>query len=439
MVLGDCPGLRAVIHINMEKNMKGNRSNMYQKVTLSNGLRVVCETIPQVHSVSLGIWIGTGSRYEDFHYNGISHFTEHMLFKGTARRTARQIAEEIDAVGGQLNAFTTKEYTCYYSKLLSRHYQFGIDLLSDMVLNSTLNPQEIEKEKSVVLEEINSYEDTPDEQIHDLFVACLLKDHPLGWNILGTKESVQRIDRQVILDFLKAHYTPDNMVFAAAGNIRLDQIVPEIEKRFSHLSGSSKNQLSALPPLKSRSLIKRKDTEQVHLCIGCRGVERQNPHKYTVFVLDSILGGSVSSRLFQKLREELGLVYVTGSSHSSYRDTGIFTVYAGSSMRNYELVNSLIKTEMFQLCEETVDGVELSRAKEQIKGNLLLGLESTCNRMSRLAKMDLFGDKLITPEETVSKVDTVTSADLKEVARQLFSEQTMIATAIGPFTNVNSC
>jgi predicted Zn-dependent peptidase len=406
---------------------------MYQKVTLANGLRVVCETIPQVHSVSLGVWVGTGSRYEDYNYNGISHFTEHMLFKGTNRRTARQIAEEVDAVGGQLNAFTTKEYTCYYSKLLSQHYRFGIDLLSDMVLDSIFEPQEIEKEKSVILEEINSYEDTPDEQIHDLFVACLLKDHPLGWNILGTKESVQRIERSVIRDFLKQHYTPDNMVFAAAGNIQLDQIVPELEKRFSHLEGVSKNQLTPVPPLKPESLTKHKDTEQVHICIGCRGVERQNPHKYTVFVLDSILGGSVSSRLFQKLREERGLVYVTGSSHSSYRDTGIFSVYAGASMKNYDLVNSLIKAEMYQLCEETVDAAELSRAKEQIKGNLLLGLESTCNRMSRIAKMELFGDKLITPEETVAKVDTVTSADLKEVARRLFCEERLISAAIGPF------
>ncbi|HYH03398.1 MAG TPA: pitrilysin family protein [Bacillota bacterium] len=408
---------------------------MYQTKTLANGLRIVCETIPHVHSVSMGIWVGTGSRYENFYYNGISHFVEHMLFKGTQRRTAKQIAEEIDAVGGQLNAFTTKEYTCYYAKLLSQHYQFGIDLLSDMVLNSVFDTREIDKEKSVVVEEINSYEDTPDELIHDLFVSNLLKNHPLGWNILGTEETISRIDRSVIQDFLRHHYTPDNTVFAVAGNIQLDQIVPEIEARFAAMEGKTDNQTHVLPRLEPGRFEKNKDTEQVHICIGTRGFARKNPRKYPVFVLDSILGGSVSSRLFQRLREECGLVYVTGSSHSSYRDTGIFSIYAGTSMKNYELVSALIREEMNKLKDETVDQLELTRAKEQIKGNLLLGLESTSNRMSRLAKMELFQDPLITPEDTVAKIDAVTSEAVLEVARELFQEENIVTSAIGPFKN----
>lgn len=406
---------------------------MYQIKTLANGLRIVCETIPHVHSISMGIWVGTGSRYENFYYNGISHFIEHMLFKGTQSRTAKQIAEEIDAVGGQLNAFTTKEYTCFYAKLLSQHYRFGIDLLSDMVLNSVFDPRDIEKEKSVVVEEINSYEDTPDELIHDLFVSYLLKNHPLGWNILGTEETISRIDREVIQDFLRHHYTPDNMVFAVAGNIQLDQIVPEIEARFADLKGKSNNQTHPLPPLEPGCFEKYKDTEQVHICIGTRGFDRKHPRKYQVFVLDSILGGSVSSRLFQRLREEYGMVYVTGSSHSSYRDTGIFSIYAGTSMKNYEVVSALIREEMHKLKVEIVDEAELTRAKEQIKGNLLLGLESTSNRMSRLAKMELFQDPLITPEETVARIDAVTSEAVLEVARELFQEENIVTSAIGPF------
>jgi predicted Zn-dependent peptidase len=406
---------------------------MYQKTSLSNGLRIVCETIPHVHSVSLGVWIGTGSRYEDFYYNGISHFVEHMLFKGTKSRTAKQIAEEIDAVGGQLNAFTTKEYTCYYAKLLSQHFQFGIDLLSDMVLNSVFEPVEIGKEKSVVLEEINSYEDTPDELIYDLFVGRLLKDHPLGWNILGSQDTINHIDRNVIQSFMKHHYTPDNLVFAVAGNIQLDQVVPEIEKRFAHLQGTFVDKLVQLPPLEAGEYSRNKDTEQVHLCIGTRGVSRKDPQKYVVFVLDSILGGSVSSRLFQRLREERGLVYVTGSSHSSYRDTGIFSIYAGTSMKNVEEVKKLVHEEIDKLCHELVGEQELSRAKEQIKGNLLLGLESSCNRMSRLAKMELFNDQLCTPEETVARIDEVTSEAVLQVARNLFKTENFVTTAIGPF------
>jgi predicted Zn-dependent peptidase len=411
--------------------------DMYQKVSLANGLRIVCETIPQVHSVSLGIWVGTGSRYEDFYYNGISHFVEHMLFKGTKDRTAKQIAEAIDAVGGQLNAFTTKEYTCYYAKFLSQHFKFGVDLLSDMVLNSVFEPSEIDKEKMVVLEEINSYEDAPDELIHDLFVDILLKNHPLGWNILGSATSIARIDRKAIQDFLKHHYTPDNLVFAVAGNIQLDQIVPEIEKRFAHLKGTFTDKLAELPPLEAHDCIRSKDTEQVHLCIGSRGVSRKNPLKYAVFVLDSILGGSVSSRLFQRLREERGLVYVTGSSHSSYRDTGIFSIYAGTSMKNMDEVKLLVNEEIDKLCNVLVDGRELSRAKEQIKGNLLLGLESSCNRMSRIAKMELFNERLCTPEETVARIDAVTSEAVLQVACDLFKTDQLVTAAIGPFREKN--
>ncbi len=406
---------------------------MYQRATLSNGLRIICETIPHVRSVSLGVWVGSGSRYENPYYNGVSHFIEHMFFKGTARRTAKQIAETIDAVGGQLNAFTTKEYTCFYAKVLDQHFKLGVDLLSDMVTQSLFDPDEIEKEKSVILEEIKSYEDSPDDIIHDILAQSALRGHPLGWTILGTPATIGRVDRAVIHEYLKQHYTPDNIVFAVAGNVQFDQIVAEVEQRFSALSGVKKQEIPPVPAMDPEVIIKRKDIEQVHLCLGARGIGRQHPDKYAVFVMDSILGGSVSSRLFQQLREERGLVYVTGSNHASYRDTGIFSVYAGTSLHNYEEVLRIIKREISRFTEELVEEPELTRAKDQLRGNLLLSLESTCNRMSRIAKTELFGDQLLTPEESVAKIETVTQEAILRVARQFFGEQKMILAAIGPF------
>ncbi len=406
---------------------------MYQRATLPNGLKLICEPIPHVHSVSIGIWVGTGSRYEDPMYNGISHFIEHMLFKGTSRRTTKQIAEEIDAVGGQLNAFTTKEYTCYYAKVLGERFHLGIDLLADMFTNSLFAPEEIEKEKLVILEEIKSFEDSPDELVHDMLAGAILKEHPLGWPILGTPESIARINRQVIMKYLLQHYTPDNIVIAAAGNLQIDQIIAEVEKSFSKLSGEFNYQFPPLPAFSPEIVLKSKDTEQVHLCLGTRGVNRKHSDKYAVFVLDSILGGSVSSRLFQELREERGLVYVTGSNHSAFKDTGIFSVYAGTSFKNYDEVVGLIKHEIKRLFNEMVSDIELNRAKEQLKGNLLLGLESTSNRMNRIAKLELYQDQLLTPEESVAKVEAVTKDDILRIAGEMFGAKEPVITAIGPF------
>jgi Predicted Zn-dependent peptidases len=408
-------------------------ANMYQRATLTNGLRIICEPIAQLHSVSMGIWVGTGSRDEEPDTNGMSHFIEHMLFKGTNKRSAKQIAEAIDSVGGQLNAFTTKEYTCFYAKVLAQHCGLGIDLLSDMVTHSIFDPQEIEKEQQVILEEIKSFEDSPDELIHDLFNAAVLKGHPLGWTILGSPENVKRIDRSVTLDYLKQHYTPDNIVFAVAGNVQIDQVVPEIEKQFSGLKGHCRQELHTIPAPKPDLTIRAKNIEQVHLCIGTRGVSRKNPDKYGLFLLDSILGGSVSSRLFQQLREERGLVYVTGSNHSAYKDTGVFSIYAGTRLTNFEKVIKLIKAELNLMMNEAVNEPELTRNKEQLKGSLLLSLDSPSNRMSRLAKTELFGDQLYTPEEIVEKIEAVTSENILRLANQLFSEEKQFLAALGPF------
>lgn len=406
---------------------------MYHYATLPNGLKVIGETLPHLHSVSLGVWIGAGSRYEEPEVSGISHFIEHMMFKGTARRSTKEIAETIDAVGGQLNAFTAKEYTCYYAKLLDQHLQLGVDLLADMVNDSLFLPAEIEKEQSVVLEEIKSYQDAPDELIHDLFVARVLKDHELGRSILGNAQTISRLSQEILFDYLRQHYTPDNMIFAVAGNIQFDQVIAEIEPRFAKLQGRACHICTSLPPVRAEEIYICKDTEQVHLCIGGRGVARKDSRKYAVILLDNILGGSVSSRLFQRLREEEGLVYVTGSSHSAFLDTGVFSIYAGTSMAHFERVVALIKEELVKIRQIPVDSGELTRTKQQLKGNLLLSLESTCNRMNRLAKAALFDEELLTPEAVVEKLDAVTAAELQEVARELFDPEKLVMVALGPF------
>lgn len=410
---------------------------MYHRAVLSNGIKVICETMPHVASVTLGIWIGTGSRHEEARYSGISHLLEHMSFKGTTTRSAKDIAEQIDAVGGQLNAFTSKEYTCYYVKVLNQHFCLGVDLLADMVTHSALQETELEKEKSVVLEEIKSYEDAPGELIHDLFVSLVFQDHPLGQSILGTPASVTGLNRTILQSYLKQHYTPDNIVFAVAGNVQFDQVLSEIAGRLDALQGSSSHQTAEMPSFKPENIYKNKDIEQVHLCIGGRGVSRSDPRKFATIMLDNILGGSLSSRLFQRLREDEGLVYDTGSSHSAFSDGGIFSIYAATSKNNYQRVAKLIHEELTKLQEELVPEQELRRVKEQLKGNLYLGLERSSSRMSRLAKVELFKDKLLTPEELVTLMEAVTAQEVREIAQELLAEDKLMMTAIGAFGEVS--
>ena len=406
---------------------------MYHRTTLSNGLPIVCETIPHVHSVAMGFWVACGSRNETPREHGISHFIEHMVFKGTARRTAKEIAEAIDAVGGQLNAFTTKEYTCYYAKVLDQHIELGLELLADMIISPLLAEEDIAKEKNVIIEEIKSYEDSPDEVVHDLFAATLLAKHPLGHPILGTPETIGSLNREDLIDYRRRFYTPDNACLALAGNVDFAQVVKIAERHWSGLTGK-KQPLDVPTAFFSEKLaVRRKDTEQVQLCLGTEGVSRNHKNKYSMLVLDSILGGSVSSRLFQELREERGLVYSTGSHHASYTDTGIFTVYAGTSLNNTTEVINIVRQQLDLLMQEEVRPGELRRAKEQLKGNLWLGVENTSNRMSRLAKSELFSGRFLTPDEVVAKIEDVTAEAVMEVARQTFAEEKRILAAVGPF------
>ncbi|MGE5577696.1 MAG: M16 family metallopeptidase [Syntrophothermus sp.] len=406
---------------------------MYEKTVLPNGIRILTEYIPYVRSVSIGFWYGAGSRHENEHNNGISHLIEHLTFKGTKNRTARQIAETFDSSGGQLNAFTSKEYTCYYARVLDNHFDLAVEVLGDMLLNSLFSEADLEKEKSVVLEEIKMYEDTPDELVHDLLAQAILDTHPLGRNILGTVASVTGISRQDVQAYLHERYTPDNLVVAAAGNVQHEAVVREVEKYFGAVGGKLGSAGDEVPVLRAQTLIRPKKTEQVHLCLGMPGIRRNDPRKYALYLLDVILGGGMSSRLFQELREERALVYSTYSYHVSYQETGLFTVYAGTSPGQVDKVLALVKDEFAKVKSGAVSEEEFRRAKEQLKGSLMLSLESTTNRMSRIAKSELFYERIQSPDEVIAQVDAVTLEELNGIAREILIEEQMTLAAIGPW------
>jgi len=356
-----------------------------------------------------------------------------MFFKGTAHRTAREMAEMIDAVGGQLNAFTTREYTCFYAKTLDCHLKLAMELLADMYCASALDEGELAKEKGVVLEEIKAYEDAPDDLVHDLLAAALWPDHPLGRPVLGMPATVARLTGADLHHYLASHYRTGNTVLAVAGCFNFDEVCRLTERYLANLPIGMAPNPTTSPVAAGKRLVKRKDIEQVHLCIGGRGVERRSPDKFAVFVMDSILGGSVSSRLFQTLREERGLVYATGSTHSAFRDGGLFAIYAGTAPDRIAEVVQLILAELKRLVTESVSVAELARAKEQIRGSYLLGLESTSTRMTRLGKAELFYDSILTPQEILARVDCVNADDVMRVARSIFTYGALPAAAIAPF------
>jgi len=406
--------------------------NNYRKHVLGNGLRIITEELPHVRSVTIGVWVGAGSRYESPSESGISHFIEHLLFKGTETRSARDIAETIDSVGGQLNAFTGKEYTCFYSRVLDEHAGLALDLLSDMILRSLLSPDDVEKEKGVILEEIRMYQDTPDELVHDLFAQTLWRDHPLGHAVVGTAEAAGGFDRDAVLSYMSRYYTPDNAVVAAVGNLSHNEIVEGVERRFEGWKGSAVREPVEPPVPHADVNVQRRDTEQVHLCIGSRGVRMLGPDFYGLHVLNTILGSGSSSRLFQEIRENRGLAYSVYSYHTSYTDSGSLAIYAGMSPVFAREVIDIVLDEFRKLREEGVAEEELARAKEQLRGNLMLGLESTNNRMTRLGKSELTMNRVLTPDEVVEHMSRVTVDEIARISDEFLREDGMAVTAIGP-------
>ncbi|EIW18543.1 MULTISPECIES: M16 family metallopeptidase [Pelosinus] len=405
---------------------------MYCKSLLPNGIRVVSEAIPYVKSVTLGIWIGTGSRFEQKYNHGISHFIEHMVFKGTENRSAKDIAETVDGVGGQINAFTTKEHTCYYIKVLDTHLELALAILSDMLRTSIFTQEDIKREKEVVLEEICMYEDTPDELVHDLHHNNVWAGHALGHNIIGTTPSVENFNKNMILEYYQSFYTPDNIVIAGAGKLSHERLEALVEYYFGNMTGQKKFLSSTAPNLIPAQIIQSKNIEQVHICLGTASVPQTSPDIYTMHILNTIVGGGISSRLFQSIREEQGLAYSIYSYQTNYSDAGLFTIYAGTRPSNASQVIELIIDNINTLRNVGINAVELAKTKEQLKGSLLLSLESSSSRMFRIGKMELTLGSFITLDEVVDKIDKVTLENLHNIIHTLLIPDRLAFTVLGP-------
>ncbi|HVM95005.1 MAG TPA: pitrilysin family protein [Candidatus Acidoferrales bacterium] len=407
------------------------------RTVLPNGVRVVSETMPGVPSVTLGIWVENGSRYESPEQAGISHFLEHLFFKGTERRTAAQIAEEADAVGGVLNAFTGKEYTCYYGKVLSEHLSIAEDILADIFLHSRFHPDEIDRERTVVMQEISQVEDTPDDYVHELFNLKFWPQHPLSFPVCGRIETVQKFAQADFLSFIAARYRPDRLIVAAAGDVEHQRVVDWTAREFNRLEGRAQAS-NGSPPTACRNVFyHEKDLEQVHLCIGVPGIPQTSQNRYAAYLMNTALGGGMSSRLFQEVREKRGRAYSVYSFLSSYLDAGYLGVYVGTSPEWIEEVVSVILGELRVLKMEGLRPNELARVKNQLKGNILLGLETSDNRMSRVAKNEIYFGEDIAPEEVAKRIDATTNDELIALAQQLIQPDAMAATLLGNLNGRN--
>jgi len=404
----------------------------YQKTILNNGIRVITEEIPYLRSVSIGVWVVTGSRDEQPQENGISHFIEHLLFKGTEKRTAFDIAKEIDSVGGTLNAFTGREYTCFYAKVIDKNLGLAIDLLSDIFLHSVMEGKDIEKERMVILQEIKMVEDTPDDYIHDLFNRACWRDHPLGFPIYGTSELVQSFDRDKLYHFFKENYPPDRIIVCAAGNLNHQDVVRLIGETFGQIPTSAKARPRSKPDPNPATHSWKRDLEQVHFCLGTRGLPYNHSLRFTSYVLNTILGGGMSSRLFQEIRENRGLAYSVYSYLPTYIDTGLMVVYAATNGNSFREAVELVLKEFGRLKEEPLKHGELETAKEQLKGNLLLSLESSDNMMTRLAKNEIYFKTYLPVGMILKGIDEVEEETVQRLACDIFDERFFCLTVLGP-------
>jgi predicted Zn-dependent peptidase len=405
-----------------------------RRTVLPNGLLVLSESIPHVRSVSMGVWIASGSRDEPQPLNGISHFVEHMLFKGTTTRDAQQFAREADSIGGNLDAFTGKENICFNIKVLDENVTPALDLLADLVLHPTFTPEDISREQGVILEEIKMDEDSPDYLVHETFTQNFWKGHALGRPTLGTVKTVSSFTQPLVFDFHASRFTPRNMVFSAAGHLDHDRFVAQVAEYFSGLAASTGTPLAKLPApatYASITLKRKKSLEQVQLCLGVPAPPVDSPARYAVYLLNSMLGGGMSSRLFQTIREDRGLAYSIYSETSPFRDTGALSIYAGTSADKTPEVLRLTIEELRRLKEDVVPEAELKRAKEQLKSNIVLGLESSSSRMSNLARQEMYFGRFFSVDEITAEVEAVTSADVQTLARQLFRPEAIALTILG--------
>jgi predicted Zn-dependent peptidase len=399
---------------------------------LPNGIKVITEAMPHVRSVSVGIWVGSGSRREAHEQNGVSHFIEHMLFKGTTSRTAEDIARSVDSIGGNLDAFTAKEMTCFNTKVLDDHLPIAMDVLSDLVLNPRFDQSDIDKEKGVVLEEIKMDADSPDYLVHEIFSSNFWKDHPLGRPILGTRDTVNALSREVIDDYYRSVYTPENLLVTAAGHLSHEHLVDLAAHRFSSLRPSGPPPENARPATHARIVLRsKKELEQVHICLGVPSYPIPHEDRFHCYVMNTLLGGGMSSRLFQNIRERQGLAYSVYSDINPYTDTGCLMVCAGTSLESIpKLVDSVMK-EFRELKQDLVPEEELRRAKDHLKGSLMLSLESTSSRMSNLARQEMHFHRFFSLDELVESIEKVTAEEVQKVARTFFDQKLIALTVLG--------
>jgi predicted Zn-dependent peptidase len=411
-----------------------------ERTEFASGLRVVTERMPGVRSVALGVWVLAGSRDEEPAISGSSHFLEHLLFKGTETRTAQDIAEAFDAVGGDINAFTAKEYTCYYARVLDRDLPMAVDHLADMLQHSVIGQADLDAERQVILEEINMHEDSPEEVVHDVFTETLWPDHPLGRPILGVAKTIEDATRARVRAYYRAHYVPASFVVVAAGNLRHDEVIRLLKRSMSTGRVRAKGadakwhlREGGVAPLPSgRDLVKRRKTEQAHICLGTNGLARTDPDRFAFLVVNTALGGGMSSRLFQEIREKRGLAYSVYSYHSQYTGAGLFTTYAGTTPSRAHETVALLQRELAGMRDGGLTQVEFERAKGHVKGSLVLSLEDPGSRMSRLGKSEISHGEILTVDQTLRRIEAVTLDDARRVAERVLS-QPMTLTVLGPF------
>jgi predicted Zn-dependent peptidase len=400
--------------------------------TLPSGLRLVTEQMPHVRSITVGVWLTCGSRHESDAESGVAHFTEHMLFKGTTTRSAQQIAQTIDSIGGQLDAFTAKEHASYYIKVLDDHLPIAIDLLSDMVLRPAFAPDDVQKEQTVILEEIKMVEDAPDDLVYEMFSQRFWADHPLGRPILGTPDSVSSFSSAQLRQYFSRTYVAPHLIIAAAGNVDHARLRDLIESGFASLPIEAGLRVTAPPAVTSGLIERHKEIEQSHICVGTPAYPQAHVDRHAVYVLNTILGGSMSSRLFQHIREQRGLVYAVFSNLTTYSDAGTITVYAGCAHEKVPEVIDLTLAELRGLRDSLVPADELRRAKDHLKGSLMLSLENTASRMAHLARQELYFGRHVSMDETLREIEAVEAEDVQRIAVDLFRDEGLVATVVGP-------
>jgi predicted Zn-dependent peptidase len=404
-----------------------------RKQVLPNGLTVLTESMPSVRSVSVGIWLRTGARQERAEENGISHFIEHMLFKGTENRSAEEIARAADSIGGHLDAFTAKETTNYSIKVLDEHLPRGFSILADLVKNALFEPAQIANEGRVIQEEIKIVEDTPDDLVHEIFTQAYWRGHALGRPILGTRRSIRSFDRQRLVNYFRRHYTPNNMLIAAAGHLQHSRLVDLVQKEFGDRPAGAAPPSGPVPiPHPHLQVRHKKDLEQVHLCVGAPSYPQPHKNRFPAYILNSVLGGGMSSRLFQNIREKRGLAYAVFSTLNSFHDAGCLSVYAGTAADKARQVIELVLAEFCELKTNPISQEELQRAKDYLKGSLLLSLESSTSRMGNVARQEMYFGRYISQDEIARSADAVTAEQVQAVAQEFFHPDRLAITVLGP-------